>query len=77
MTFVEQGETENRWHEGGKLQHLVAFFFGVFLKRGDKLELLTNVATNRTTVARQNSEQLSNNFEVSKFFRVNLQLFKL
>ena len=32
---------------------------------------------NMAAVAGQNSEQLSNNFEVSKFFRVNLQLVKL
>ena len=35
------------------------------------------MATNMAALAKQNSEQLSNNFEVSKFFRVNLQLFKL
>ena len=32
------------------------------------------MATNMAAVAGQNSEQLSNNFEVPKFFRVGLQL---
>ena len=32
------------------------------------------MATNLAAVAGQNSEQLSNNFEVPKFFRVGLQL---
>ena len=32
------------------------------------------MATNMAAVAGQNSEQLSNNFEVPEFFRVNLKL---